>query len=69
MRELSPSDLLFVGGFVAVLCFVVAGFVVVAAPPALPGFADALVNAFLLFGGAFLLLGVGGAFVVWVLDG
>ena len=68
MRELSPGDLLFVGGFVAALCFVVAGFITVAAPPALPGFVGALVDAFLLFGAAFLLLGVGGAALVALLD-
>jgi hypothetical protein len=65
---LSPSDPLFVGGFVAVLCFGIAGFVTVAAPPALPGFVGALVDAFLLFGVAFLVFGVVGAALVAVFE-
>lgn len=55
---------MFVGGFVAVLCFGIAGFVSVAAPAGLPGFVGALVDAFLLFGVAFLTLGVVGAVLV-----
>jgi len=66
VRTLSPSDPLFVGGFVAVLCFGIAGFVTVAAPPGLPGFVDGLVTAFLLFGGVFLVLGAVGAVLVAV---
>jgi hypothetical protein len=66
VRELSPSDPLFVGGFVAVLCFAIGGFLTVAAPPALPGFVDGLVTAFLLFGVLFLLLGFLGAVLVAV---
>jgi hypothetical protein len=64
VRELSPGDPLFIGVFVAALCFAIAGFLTVAAPAALPGFVAGLVNAFLLFGAVFLALGVAGALVV-----
>ncbi|WP_276270830.1 hypothetical protein [Haloarcula litorea] len=64
MRTLDPSDLLFVGGFVAALCLCIAGLVTVAAPAGLPGFVDALAGVFLLFGAVFLALGVLGAALV-----
>jgi hypothetical protein len=64
VRDLSPSDPLFVAAFVAALCFAIAGFVTVAAPAALPRFVAGLVNAFLLFGALFLVLGAAGALLV-----
>ncbi|MBV0901362.1 hypothetical protein [Haloarcula salina] len=68
MQSLDPGDLLFVGGFVAVLCFAVAGFVSVAAPSGVPGFTGALVWVFVGFGVAFGALGVLGAALVVVLS-
>ncbi|GGO01484.1 hypothetical protein GCM10009030_35180 [Haloarcula pellucida] len=64
VQTLDPMDLLFVGGFVAVLCLGIAGLVTVAAPAGLPAFVSALRGAFVLFGAAFLALGVLGAVAV-----
>ncbi|WP_254279968.1 hypothetical protein [Haloarcula marina] len=66
MRSLDPSDPLFVGAFVAVLCLGIAGLITLAAPPGLPGFVEALVNVFVGFGIVFLVLGVIGAAIVWL---